>query len=72
MLGLLKDMAEKLLQKKESDFIGKRLHLVEVSDGETLDNRRKNLIYYLYHIMEGANYDKGNLYWTKPQDKSCR
>jgi len=40
-------MAEKLLQKKESDFIGKRLHLVEVSDGETLDNRRKNLIYYL-------------------------
>ncbi|MBP7186855.1 MAG: MBL fold metallo-hydrolase [Ruminococcus sp.] len=37
VLGLLKDMAEKLLQKKESDFIGKRLHLVEVNDGETLD-----------------------------------
>lgn len=37
VLGLLKDMAEKLLQKKESGFIGKRLHLVEVRDGETLD-----------------------------------
>lgn len=37
VLGLLKCMAEKLLQKKESDFIGKRLHLVEVTDGETLD-----------------------------------
>ena len=37
VLILLKDMAEKLLQKKESDFIGRRLHLVEVSDGEMLD-----------------------------------
>ena len=37
VLGLLKEMAEKLLQKKESDFIGKRLHFVEVTDGKTLD-----------------------------------
>ncbi|MBR6985144.1 MAG: MBL fold metallo-hydrolase [Ruminococcus sp.] len=37
VLGLLNDIAEKLLQKKESDYIGKKLHLVEVSDGETLD-----------------------------------
>lgn len=29
VLGLLNNMAEKLLQKKESDFIGKKLYLEE-------------------------------------------
>ncbi len=37
VLNLIRDMADKLLQKKESAFIDDRLHLVEVSDGETLD-----------------------------------
>ena len=37
VLGLLRDMAGKLLQAKETRFIGDRLHLVEVADGETLD-----------------------------------
>ncbi len=37
VLNLVRDMADKLLQKKESAFIDDRLHLVEVSDGETLD-----------------------------------
>ena len=35
ILGLLRELAEKLLQKKANAFLGQRLHLVEVSDGET-------------------------------------
>ena len=34
-LELIRDMAEKLLQKKEAACLDTRLHLVEVSDGET-------------------------------------
>lgn len=32
--GLIRDMAEKLLSAKETKFIGDRLHLITVSDGE--------------------------------------
>ena len=34
-LELIRDMAEKLLQKKKAACLDTRLHLVEVSDGET-------------------------------------
>ena len=34
VIALLHDMADKLLQKKEAAFIGPRLHLVPVQDGE--------------------------------------
>ena len=37
VLDLIRDMANKLLRKKDIVFIDDRLHLVEVSDGETLD-----------------------------------
>ena len=37
VLELIKDMAEKLLRRKETGFIGDRLHLVEVHDGETMN-----------------------------------
>jgi len=37
VLGLLRDMAGKLLLAKEAAFIDDRLHFVEVSDGEELD-----------------------------------
>ena len=37
VLDLIRDIAKNLLRKKESDYIGKRLHLIEVIDGETLD-----------------------------------
>lgn len=48
VINLLRDLAEKLLQKKEIDFIGKRLHLVAVEDGESINifikKHNKNLI----------------------------
>ena len=37
VLDLIRDMADKLLRKKDIVFIDDRLHLVEVSDEETLD-----------------------------------
>lgn len=39
VLDLIREMAEKLLLQKETRFIGDRLHLVEIHDGET-----KNII----------------------------
>lgn len=35
VISLIADMSEKLLQKKQTKFIGDRLHLVPVSDGES-------------------------------------
>ena len=35
VIGLLYDLSDKLLQKSQTQFIGDRLHLVTVSDGET-------------------------------------
>ena len=37
VIALLRDLAEKLLKKKEVALLDSRLHLVEVSDGETLE-----------------------------------
>lgn len=37
VLNLIRDIAGKLLLKKEAVFIDDRLHLVEISDGQSLD-----------------------------------
>ena len=37
VLQLLEDIAKKLLQPKETNFIGQRLHLIPVADGEALN-----------------------------------
>ena len=37
ILDLIRDIAGKLLQKKQTAFIDGRLHLVEVTDGETME-----------------------------------
>lgn len=41
VIGLLKDMAFKLLNKKETQYIGDRLHLIEVKDGEEKQFNKK-------------------------------
>ena len=46
MIGLLKDMAFKLLNKKETQYIGDRLHLIEVKDGEIVRNISMNIRFY--------------------------
>ncbi len=37
VLDLIRGMAKNLLRKKESDFIDKRLYLIEVTDGQLFD-----------------------------------
>ena len=46
VIDLLKDLAEKLLQKKEIDFIGKRLHLIAVKDGEAVNILNKKVTFF--------------------------
>ena len=46
VIDLLKDLAEKLLQKKEIGFIGKRLHLIAVKDGEAVNILNKKVTFF--------------------------
>lgn len=46
VIDLLRDLAEKLLQTKETDFIGRRLHLIAVEDGESIDILNKKVTFF--------------------------
>ena len=46
VIDLLKDLAEKLLQKKEIGFIGKHLHLIAVKDGEAVNILNKKVTFF--------------------------
>ena len=46
VIGLLKDMAFKLLNKKETQYIGDRLHLIEVKDGEEKTILNKKVTFF--------------------------
>lgn len=43
---LLQDFSEKLLQKKDTEFIGKRLHLIPVADGESKEILNKKVTFF--------------------------
>ena len=43
---LLQDFSEKLLQKKDTEFIGKRLHLIPVTDGESKEILNKKVTFF--------------------------
>lgn len=46
VIDLLRDLAQKLLQKKETEFIGKRLHLVPVEDGENVEILKRKVTFF--------------------------
>ncbi|WP_287386504.1 MBL fold metallo-hydrolase [Lachnospira sp.] len=46
VLDLLSDMAEKLIQKKDTAFIDKRLHFVEVKDGDSFEIIGHNVTFF--------------------------
>ena len=46
VIDLLREMAEKLLQKKETALIGQRLHLVAVEDGESVEIINKKVTFF--------------------------
>lgn len=64
VIALLRDLSEKLLQKKETDFIGKRLHLVPVEDGETIEIINKKITFFDIHSTKTKQFgfcmDLGN------------
>lgn len=46
VIGLIRDMAEKLVAPKDAKFLGDRLHLVQVEDGETREIIGKNVTFF--------------------------
>lgn len=57
VIDLLKDLAEKLLQKKEIGFIGKRLHLIAVKDGEAVNILNKKVTFLIYSQQKQNSSD---------------
>ena len=64
VIGLLKDMAFKLLNKKETQYIGDRLHLIEVKDGEERTILNKKVTFFDIGSTKanqfGEKYAKGS------------
>ncbi len=64
VLELLADMSDKLLVKKQSKFIGDRLHFVEVHDGETKNIIDHDVIFFDIQSTKAKQYgfsmDMGN------------
>lgn len=56
VLDLIRDMADKLLPKKDSAFIDKRLHLVEVSDGKTLEIIGHEVTFFDIHSTKAKQF----------------
>lgn len=46
VIALLQEFSEKLLQKKDTEFIGKRLHLISVADGESKEILNKKVTFF--------------------------
>lgn len=46
LIELLKNLAVKLLQKKDVTFIGKRLHLIPVADDESVSILSKKVTFF--------------------------
>ena len=56
VIGLLKGMAENLLQKKEAAFLDKRLHLVTVEDGESKEIFGKKVTFFDIHSTKAKQF----------------
>lgn len=56
VIELLRDLAEKLLQKKETDFIGKRLHLVVVEDGDSVNILNRKVAFFDIHSTKAKQF----------------
>ena len=56
VLDLIREMAEKLLLQKETRFIGDRLHLVEIHDGETKNIIGQDITFFDIHSTKAKQY----------------
>lgn len=55
-MNLIRDFAQKILLKKEVQFIDKKLHLVEIADGETLKIIDKNFTFFDIHSTKAKQF----------------
>ena len=56
VIALLQELSEKLLQKKETDFIGRRLHLVPVADGESKEILNRKVTFFDIHSTKAKQF----------------
>lgn len=56
VIGLLREMAEKLLQKKQTCFLGERLHLVTVEDGEKKTILGRQVTFFDIHSTKAKQF----------------
>lgn len=56
VIRLIKEMAEKLLSKKETRFIGERLRLIAVSDRETYTINGRKVTFFDIHSTKAKQY----------------
>ena len=60
VLQLLEDIAKKLLQPKETNFIGQRLHLIPVADGEALNVIGHATTFFDIHSTKAIRFFNGH------------
>lgn len=56
VICLLQEMAKMLLKKAETDFIGRRLHLVSVADGEQKEILGKTVTFFDIHSTKAKQF----------------
>ena len=56
VLGLIRDMAKKLLPEKETRFLDDRLHLIEVYDGDSLNIIGRNVTFFDIQSSKAKQY----------------
>lgn len=56
VISLLKELSEKLLNPKETEFIGKRLHLIPVKDGETVKILGQDVTFFDIHSSKAKQF----------------
>lgn len=57
VIALLREMAMQLLNKKETVYIGDRLHLVEVNDGDTKEIMDRKVTFLILVQLRQSNLD---------------
>lgn len=69
-VGILSDLAQMLLQKKGNRFIGTRLRLVSVADGESLEILGRRVTFFDIHSTKAKQYGF-TMYLTGEEKFTC-
>ena len=56
VIALLRELSERLLQKKQSDLLGKRVHLITVGDGETKEIIGRQVTFFDIRSTKAKQY----------------